>query len=194
MEQSFLSIWCYLCQSTHSLHVMEQTVFTRPTTCRYSEADQSNPRFSPWFLRIHYDILLSTTKFSKLSLPLTFPTTPLYELLLSHTCYTPSSSHFTDLITRIIFGEEYESWKCSLFNLIYSPVTSPPLSPGVLPAILFSYIPCQCFCLNLGDQISYPNNTTGKIIVLYISIFAFFGYQIVKQKSLYGTVTSIPWY
>ena len=129
--------------SRHSLYVTEPTIFTRPTTFRYPQPDQSNP--IQWFLRIHYDIILpSTTKFSKMSLPLTFPTKILYGLLLSHTCYTSSPSHFIDLITRIIFGEQYESWSSLLFSLLHSPVTLSLLSPGVFTAILFSDILCPC--------------------------------------------------
>jgi len=45
--ESFLSSSCYRCQSRRSLHAMEPTVITRPTTSRYPEPDQSNPRLSP---------------------------------------------------------------------------------------------------------------------------------------------------
>jgi len=130
---------------------MEPTVFTTPATFHYPEPDQFNPRFSPWFLRIHYDIILpSTTKFSKMSFPLTFPTKTLHELHLSHTCYTSSSSQFIDLITRIMFGEEYEPWSSSLCNPLHSPLNSALLSPGVFPGILFSNILCLCSCLSGG--------------------------------------------
>ena len=171
--ESFLSSSCYLCQSRHSVRVTEPTVFTRPTTFRYPEPDKSNQRFSLRFLRTHFDIILpSMTKFYKLSLPLTFPTKTLYEFLLFHTCYTSGSSHFIDLITRIIW---YESWSSLLFSLFRSPVTSSLLCPGVSPGVMFSNIICLYSFLKVGDQNSYPNNTTGYIIFPYISIFAFFG-------------------
>jgi len=56
-------------------------------------------------------------------------------------------------------------------NLLHSSVTSYLLGPNILLNTLFSYILSLCSSLNVGDQVSYPYKTTGKIIVLYILIF-----------------------
>jgi hypothetical protein len=41
-----------------------------------------------------------------------------------------------DFITLIVFGGEYKSWRCSLYNFFQPPVTL--LAPNILPSALFS--------------------------------------------------------
>jgi hypothetical protein len=77
-----------------------------------------------------------------------------------------------DLITRIIFGDEYRSLSSSLCSLLHYSVTSSLLGPNILLSILFSNL-SLCSSLSVRDQVSHPFQTTGKIIVLYILIFVF---------------------
>ena len=66
-------------------------------------------------------------------LPSGFPTKTLYTPLSSPiraTC--PSHLILLDFITRTKLGEEYRSFSSSLWNLLYSPVTSSLLGPNIL--------------------------------------------------------------
>ena len=62
-----------------------------PGTCPYPEPVQSSPRRQSYFLKIHLNIVLSSTPMSpKSSLSSGFPhQNPLRTSLLSHTCYMP---------------------------------------------------------------------------------------------------------
>jgi len=70
-------------------------------------------------------------------------------------------------------GEEYKTFISSLCNLLHSPVTSSLLGPNILLNTLFSNTLSFLSFGNVSDQVSHPYKTTGKIIVLYISIFKF---------------------
>jgi len=81
-----------------------------PATCPYPEPDQSSSRPHPTSEDTPYVILLSTPEFSKWSLSLRFLHQTLNATLLSPiraTC--PTNLIPLDLITRIIFGEKYQS-------------------------------------------------------------------------------------
>jgi hypothetical protein len=61
----------------------------------------------------------------------------------------------------------------SLCNFLQSPVSSSLLDPKIHLRTLFSNILILCFFLNVGDQVSCPYKTTGRIMVLYILTFTF---------------------
>ena len=79
--------------------------------------------------KVRFNIIHSTARSLRWSLPLRFlhqnPLCP-YHLILP------------DLITRIIFGEQYRSKSSSLCSLLHSPVTSSLLGPNTFPSTLFS--------------------------------------------------------
>ena len=105
-----------------------------PATCPSPSPDQSRPATPSHFLQIHFNINLSPTSVSsKLSLSIRFPHQKSCTHLSSpHTYYMPRQSHFLDMTTGIIFGEEYLPLSSSLCSFLYSPFTSSLLGPNIL--------------------------------------------------------------
>jgi hypothetical protein len=58
----------------------------------------------------------------------------------------------------------YKSWSSRLCNFL-KPVTSSLLGQNILQSTLFSKILIRWSYLKVGDQVSHPNKTTGKIKV-----------------------------
>ena len=124
------------------------------------------------FLKIHLNIILPCSHGpSKWSLPSYFPTKTLHVPLLSPIRAT-CPAHILDLITWMIFGEDYRSLSSSC-SFLYSCVTSSLLSPNILLSTLFWNTFSLRSSFSESDHVSHPYKTTDKITVLYILIFIF---------------------
>ena len=150
-----------------------------PTTCPYSEPNQSRPCPSSSFLKIHFNIILPyPLGSSKWSLFRMFPQNPacISSLPIHSTC----SAHLIliDLFTRIIFREEYRSLSSSLCVCLNSLVSSSLLGPNILLNTLLSYTLSLRSSLNVNNQVAQPYKTTDKIIAQYVVIFIFFNNKV----------------
>jgi hypothetical protein len=77
----------------------------------------------------------------------------LYAPFLSPVSATSAAHHILlDLITRIVFGEEYRVWSCLLWSFLHSPVTSSHLGPRVVLSTLFSKILILCSALSVREK------------------------------------------
>jgi hypothetical protein len=113
--------------------------------------------FTHHFLKIHFvlSLRLHLRFSSSLSLQ-NFSARILYVFVVSHIPSTwPIHLSLLDLITLIVFSEEYNLWSFSLYNFLLSPVTYSVLLPNILCSALK---PPLILVLT-------TNKTTGKIVV-----------------------------
>jgi hypothetical protein len=104
----------------------------RHLSLSWASSIQSMPPH-PTSLQIHFIIIPSTLRSSKRFLLSGHPTKALRATLLSAMrAACPAHLINLDVITRMIFGEEYRSLSSSLCSLLHSPVTSSVLGSNIL--------------------------------------------------------------
>ena len=87
-------------------------------------------------------------------------------LLIFATCPT---HHILNSIIQLLCAKDYKSWS-SLQNFLYPCLTFSVLGPKIFLSSLFSNTPSPCSSLNVKDQVSHSQKTTGKITVLQLLI------------------------
>ena len=124
-------------------------------------------------LKFHFNFILTSTPGStKWSLSLRFPQ-PILCIGLSYhlASYMLRLSHSSDFITKKMLSKEYRTLSSSLCSFPLSFVTSSSLDLNILLKPLSSDTLSQSSSRNVTNQFSHSHKTTGKIIVLYISLF-----------------------
>jgi len=144
-------------------------------TCPYREPDQSSP-YPHTTLREELSniILPSTPGTSERSFSLRCPhQNPVSTSPLSIRATCPAHLIILDLITPIIFGEEYRSYSYLLCtSFLHSTVTSSLLGPNILLSTLFSNTLILPSSPSVSDQVSHPYKITGKsIISVYFNLY-----------------------
>ena len=123
--------------------------------------------------------------------PSGFPTkNPVCTTPLPHTCYMFRPSHSSR------FDHPKDIWcGVQIITLLmqFSPVPCylVPLNPKYSPQHPTLNTLGLRSSLNASDHVLHPYKTTVKVIILYILIFAFFGYQNGRQKTRYRMIASI---
>ena len=111
---------------------------------------------STYFLKIHLNIIPpSKPASSKWTLSLRFPhQNPVYASPLPICLTCPTQLTLLDLVTQIIYGEQYRSLSSSLRSFPHSPVASYLSGPNILIRTLFSNT----------LSLRYPSSITSQII------------------------------
>ena len=92
--------------------------------------------------------------------PSGFPTKTLNSPLFSpHMCYVPAHPILLNLITQVLYGEEYISVNSSLRSFLHSPATSSLIRLNILLSTLFSNTLSLHSSLSVSDQVSHPYKT-----------------------------------
>ena len=133
-------------------------------------------------------ILPSTLKYSKWSLSLrSSQQNHLWISCLPIRSTCPAHLILYNLINRIIFDEEYRSWRSLLCRLLHSPVTSSPLGPNILLSTLSQMLSPQCERPCFTPIQNHRQNYISVCLNLYI-----FGFQKGRQKILHKMLLIFP--
>ena len=137
------------------------------------------------FLKTNLNIIpLSMPCSSKQFLSLRSTTPNLYVHIrfpIRATCL--ANLNLLDLITWIVFGEQYRLLSSSLCSFLRSTVTPSLLGSNIPLTNLFSSTHNFFFSLNVKNQVSHPYKTTRKIIVLVIENLYFWTVNWKKKYS-----------
>jgi hypothetical protein len=88
---------------------------------------------------------------------------------LSQAASCPSHFILFDLITLIIFAEEYKLWGSSLCSFLQPCITSSCLVPNILLSTLLLNTFNLYSSLSVRDQVSHPYKTAGKMVFVYFN-------------------------
>jgi hypothetical protein len=149
-----------------------------PATCPCPETFRSSPYTTSHFLRLLLDNILPSKPGSPTwSLTLRFPhQNPVYASPLQNACYMPRPSR-----SSRFYHPNGIWWGVQVIQLLIMHFSPLPCYLVPLLNTLYSKPLSLCSSLNVSYQVSQPNKTTGKIIVLYIVIFKFFNSKLKDQ-------------
>jgi hypothetical protein len=107
------------------------------------------------------------------SFPPRFPTNILYAFLFSHLCYMPCLSHppWLDYSNSNCIWRRVRVMKLLIMEFPPTSCHFISLRTKIPLSTLFSNTLSLCSSLNVRDQVSHSNRTTGKIIFFYTLIF-----------------------
>ena len=163
-----------------------------------------NPRFITTFTSAHHLSLSWPRSFQSMPSPIPLPEypykcyLPIYvrvfkagsfpqvsppKPLLSPVRVTcPAKLILLDLISQIIFDEEYRSLRPSWCSFLHSRVTSSLWGQSILLSTLFSNTLSLRSFLSVSDHVSQPYKAKGRIIVLCIWGFMFLGSRLEDKR------------
>jgi hypothetical protein len=107
------------------------------------------------------------------SFPKVSPPKLYIHLSLPITCYVPRPSHYSLLDYPNKFGVECRSLRFSLCSFLHSAGNSSLSGPNIILSTLFINTLSLRSSVNVADHVLHPHKTSGKIMVLCISIFIF---------------------
>jgi hypothetical protein len=120
---------------------------------------------------------------SKWSLSLRFlHLNPVCTSSLPYTCWSHAHLTVPDLISHLLFSENYKSFSSSLYTSLHYPVASPFLGPNILLRTLLWNTLSMCSSFNVRIQFSYQYKTIGKITVLSILISIVYGSKLEDNR------------
>jgi hypothetical protein len=142
-------------------------------TCPSPEPGESSLHPS-YFMQVNFNIILQFTPVSSMwSVSFKFPHQEMCTILFFSSMHATCSTYciLINLIIQIIFGEDYKSWRCSLWTLLKFP-----FSPFLLDSTIFlkhsGLEHWQPVFFTKCDKLCF---TCVKIIVPYVLILMFLG-------------------
>ena len=132
-----------------------------PVTWPYPEPDQFTPCTPSNFVKIYFNVILQLMlESSKWSLSLRFlHQNPPCTLPFTIRATCPAYLIPLDMIERIIYVDQYKSWRSSLCSSLHSPVTPSLLGSNILLSTLFSNSLGLFSFLHVKHKVSHPYET-----------------------------------
>ena len=148
------------------------------------------------FLKIHFNVNHLHPGLSSGLLPSAFPSKTLCPPLLSAIHATFPSIQFFLLWSPyqyLVRNTDHGDSHYAVFPTLLLPRPSEGQTTSSASYTYFqTHFILRSF-LNMGDRVSHPYKTTGKIIVLHISMFTFLGSKLEDNKIFHRLIASTPW-